>query len=50
MKATNKFLLIIISCAMAMGLFCFVQYNANQLVNKSINAFQQANCKCECQD
>jgi hypothetical protein len=46
MKTPNKFLLIIISFILAMGLFSFVQFNTNQLVTKAIDQLE----KCECDD
>ena len=46
MKTPNKFLLIIISFILAIGLFLFVQYNANQLVTKVAAQME----KCECDD
>tara|TARA_R110002110_G_scaffold247219_2_gene463527 strand:- start:1019 stop:1171 length:153 start_codon:yes stop_codon:yes gene_type:complete len=46
MKTPNKFLLIIISFILAIGLFTFVQYKTNQLVTKAIGQME----KCECED
>jgi len=47
MKAPNKFLLIITSLILAIGLFSFVQYNTNQIVSKSISAIEKTNCDCD---
>ncbi len=48
MKAPNKFLLIAISLALAMGLFSFVQYNTNQIVTQAID--QMKECTCDNED
>ena len=44
MNSPNKFLLIIISLTLSMGLFAFVQYNTNQLVTKTINQIKECDC------
>lgn len=48
MKAPNKFLLIIISFALALGVFFFVQHNTSKIINKSIKTIESATCECEC--
>lgn len=46
MNTPNKFLLIVISLMLAVGLFSFVQYNTNHIISKSIKAIDKANCDC----
>lgn len=50
MKTTNKFLLIAISFFLAMSIFCYVQYTADLLVNRSIDALNRATAECECRE
>jgi YbbR domain-containing protein len=46
MNTPNKFLLIVISFMLAIGLFSFVQYNTNHIISKSIKAIDKATCEC----
>jgi YbbR domain-containing protein len=46
MNTPNKFLLIVISFMLAIGLFSFVQYNTNHIISKSIRAIEKTNCEC----
>ncbi len=48
MKSPNKFLLIVISLCLSMGLFTFVQYNTNQIISKSMDQIRE--CQCEEKD
>jgi hypothetical protein len=47
MKTPNKFLLIVISLMLAIGLFSFVQYSTNEIISRSITAIEKTNCECK---